>query len=252
MKISIITVCYNSASTIRDTIESVLAQTYSNIEYIIVDGASKDNTLQIINSYKEKIHEIISESDQGIYDAMNKGIKSATGEVVGFINADDFYASTDVIAQIAQAFMHNPVEAVYGDLCYVRQSDVESVVRYWRSSVFKAGDFKKGWCPPHPTFYVRRSVYLQHGFFELTIAADIEIMMRFLEVHRVSAQYLPITFVKMRLGGESNRSFANIIRQNKEILKALKRHGLQSSFWKFILCKFISRVKQFLIKQAID
>ena len=250
LKISIITVCYNSAATITDTIESVLAQTYPNIEYIIIDGASKDKTLDIILSYQNKIQKIITEPDHGIYDAMNKGIMLSTGDVIGFINADDFYPGPDIIEQVVLAFKQSMVDAVYGDLCYVKSNDPKVVVRYWRSSLFKLGSFGRGWCPPHPTFFVRRHIYEKHGLFDLniTIAADVELMMRFLEIHNISVQYLSIVLVIMRLGGTTNRSLGNIIRQNTEVLRALDSHGLRYSWWKFILNKVWVRGKQFFVR----
>ena len=250
LKISIITVCYNSAATITDTIESVLTQTYPNIEYIIIDGASRDGTLDIIHSYRNKIHKIISEPDHGIYDAMNKGIMCSTGDVIGFINADDFYPASDIIEQVIQKFTQSMVDAVYGDLCYVKSSDPKMVVRYWRSSLFHSGSFGLGWCPPHPTFFVRRYIYEKYGLFDLniTIAADIELMMRFLEIYNISSYYLPIILVKMRLGGTTNRSLRNIIRQNKEVLNALDSHDLTYSWWKFVLSKVWGRGKQFFVR----
>lgn len=247
MKISIITVCYNSAETIGDTLKSVRKQTYSDVEHIIVDGMSKDNTLAVITAEGPHVAKLVSEKDNGIYDAMNKGISMATGEIVGFINADDYFASPDVLTLIAKVFADPNIDACYGDLCYVKQHDISTTVRYWQSSEFTLQSFEKGWCPPHPTFFVRRTIYERCGKFDLSykIAADVELMMRFMEVHKIRAKYLPSVMVKMRMGGTTNRSLTNILKQNKEILRALKQHGLQSSIVSLIGSKLFSRGRQF-------
>lgn len=250
MIISIITVCFNSEKTIGDTIKSVISQSHKNIEYIVVDGASNDGTMGVIERYRNALAEVISEPDHGIYDAMNKGIEKATGNVIGFINADDFYASPNVLQVVANIFSDPTVDACYGDLYYVRQYDTSTVVRYWKSSEFKQHSFEKGWCPPHPTFFVRREVYEHFGGFDLSyrIAADMELMMRFLEVHKIRARYIPDVLVKMRMGGTTNRSLSNIVKQNKEILRALKTHGLRSSALRLIASKLVSRGRQFFVR----
>lgn len=252
LQVSIITVCFNSAETIRDSIESVLSQNYPNIEYIIIDGGSTDGTLDIINKYQDKITVNISEPDDGIYDAMNKGMHNATGDVIGFINSDDFYPSKTVLSSIAQVFSDESIDACYGDLCYVKQNNTQSVVRYWKSSAFEPGSFRDGWSPPHPTLFVRRNIYEKYGMFDLDykIAADVELMMRLLEVHDVNAAYLPEVLVHMRLGGETNKSIGNIIRQNQEIWRALKMHGLKPSLFRFIGGKVLSRGKQFVVRPS--
>jgi len=251
-KISIITVCFNSAKTIACTLQSVAEQTWPNIEHIVVDGASSDGTLNVIEQNGSHVARLISEPDKGIYDAMNKGIAAATGDVIGFINADDFYASPDVLKMVAAAFSHQDVNACYGDLCYVRQEDTSALVRYWKSSGFQAGAFERGWCPPHPTFFVRRTIYERFGSFNLgfRIAADVELMMRFLEVHQIRAKYIPYMLVKMRMGGTTNRSWSNIVKQNVEVLRALKIYGLRSSFLPFAARKLICRGKQFLTRPS--
>jgi len=250
LKISIITVCFNSAATIRDTIESVRDQSYRNREFIVIDGNSTDHTLSIVKEFDDEVSCLVSEPDQGIYDAMNKGIRLASGDVIGFINADDFYASNDVLGNVAEIFRHPGVDACYGDLCYVREFDTQSVVRYWRSSEYRPGIFTNGWCPPHPTFFVRRKIYERFGGFDLNyrIAADFELMMRFLEVHQVRARYLREVLVKMRMGGTTNRSLKNIARQNGEILRALKKHGLAANPFAFFGKKIISRGRQFITR----
>lgn len=250
MKISIITVCYNSADTIGDTLRSVRIQNHFNVEHNIIDGGSKDNTLQVVAVEGPHVAKLVSEKDGGIYDAMNKGIAMATGEVIGFINADDFYASSCVLTKVAAVFNDPTVDACYGDLCYVGKSDTSSVVRYWSSSAFCPGSFEVGWCPPHPTFFVRREIYERFGVFDLSykIASDVELMMRFLEVHKIRVKYIPDVLVKMRMGGTTNRSLGNVYKQNKEILRALKLHGLRSSIVRLMGNKLVSRGLQFLVR----
>lgn len=252
MKISIITVCYNSAPTIGDTLRSVRQQTHDDIEHIVVDGLSTDNTLAVVATEGPHLAMLISEKDMGIYDAMNKGIGLATGEVIGFINADDFYASEGVLREVAAAFEKPGVDCCFGDLCYVSKLDAAKVVRYWSSKDFVPGAFERGWCPPHPTFFVRRSVYERLGGFDLNfkIAADFELMARYLEIARVTSFYIPEVLVKMRLGGTTNKSLANILKQNSEIRQALKKLGLKFSMSKFLFPKLTSRAVQFLRRPA--
>jgi glycosyltransferase involved in cell wall biosynthesis len=249
-KISVITVCYNSAATIVDTLRSVNAQTYADVEHIVVDGGSTDETLAIVRAEGARVTTLVSEPDRGIYDAMNKGLRLATGDVIGFINSDDFLASPDVFAKIALAFADPEVGAVYGDLCYVRKANPAQVVRHWRSSPFKPGLFARGWAPPHPTFYVRRELYERFGGYELAypLASDHELMARFLEVHHVHSLYVPELFVRMRTGGATNRSLANIAQQNREIWRAMRKHGLAGSMVGFALRKLVSRGRQFLLR----
>lgn len=248
MKISVITVCYNSAKTIGDTLRSVREQTYKDIEHIIVDGGSTDSTLAVIATEGIHVAKLVSEKDKGIYDAMNKGISMASGEVIGFINADDFYASNSVLTDVAAALEKSGANSCYGDLCYVSQAEPTRVVRYWRSRDFVPGMFEAGWCPPHPTFFVRRSVYERLDGFDLSfkIAADFELMARYLEVARITSCYIPKVLVKMRLGGTTNRSLGNILKQNGEIRQALRKLGLKFSLSKFLLPKLMSRAIQFV------
>ena len=248
-KISLITVCFNSSETIGCTLISVREQSCKNIEHIIIDGASSDETINIIKSEGSHVAKLVSEKDGGIYDAMNKGIAMATGEIIGFINADDFYASSDVLAKVAAVFNDSNIDACYGDLCYVGRHDTSAIVRYWQSSTFHPNSFEEGWCPPHPTFFVRREIYERFGVFDLSykIAADVELMMRFLETHKVRVKYIPGVLVKMRMGGTTNRSLSNIVKQNKEILRALKLHGLRSSIVRLMGNKLVSRGLQFLV-----
>jgi glycosyltransferase involved in cell wall biosynthesis len=253
MKISIITVCYNSEKTIDDTLLSVRAQTYGDIEHIIVDGGSTDRTLAVVAAVGAHVTKVVSEPDKGIYDAMNKGIALATGEVIGFINADDFYPTPEVLALVAAAFDDGGADCCYGDLCYVQQNDVSKTVRYWRSAPFLTGLFGRGWCPPHPTFFVRREVYARLGSFDLNfkIGADIELMARFLEVERISNHYIPSVLVHMRMGGTTNRSLSNIVKQNLEIRRAFLALGLGFSWWRFMANKVVSRALQFFRRPTL-
>lgn len=253
MKISIITVCFNSDKTIADTLRSARAQTNADIEHIIIDGGSKDDTLSVVAAEVMLNHRLVSEKDKGIYDAMNKGIAMATGDIIGFINADDFYPSPDVLSTVAAAFESSGADSCYGDLCYVQQNDVSNTVRYWRSTPFLVGLFSRGWCPPHPTFFVRREVYQRLGGFDLKvkIAADVELMARFLECGRISSHYIPRVLVHMRMGGTTNRSIINVVKQNLEIRQAFLALGLGFSWWSFIGNKVISRLSQFVRRPAL-
>jgi len=253
MKISIVTVCCNSEKTIKTTLKSVRDQTHKKIEHIIIDGNSADNTVLIAKQYPH-INKIISEPDCGIYDAMNKGLKIATGEIIGFLNSDDFYENNEVISKVAKEFEKDPsLDACYSDLIYVDKFDISKTIRYVKSSEFKQGLFSKGWCPPHPTFFVRRSVYECFSNFDLRyhIASDVDLMMRFLEVQKINARYIPELWIKMRLGGTTNKNLKNIIIQNKEILHALKNHNLSVNWISFFFYKIINRALQFLKRPNI-
>ena len=248
MKISVITVCYNSDRTIADTLRSVRSQTYSDIEHIIIDGGSKDETLTVVAADAMLNHKLVSEKDEGIYDAMNKGIALCSGDIIGFINSDDFYPSPDVLSHVAKAFETTNADCIYGDLCYVQQYDVSRIVRYWKSCFFKAGLFENGWCPPHPTFFVRRSVYQRLGGFNLDykIAADVELMARLLAAGRISSSYIPEVLVHMRMGGTTNRNLGNIVKQNLEIRRGLLANGLRFSWPNFVCGKLLARALQFV------
>lgn len=256
MKISVITVAFNSASTIADTIRSVAAQSHSDIEHIVIDGASTDNTVATVRNVVGRVSTLISEPDRGIYDAMNKGISRASGDIIGFLNADDFYASPDVLKWVA-ATMEAGSDSCHGDLCYVKQKDTSKIVRYWKSSSFSPKLFEKGWCPPHPTFFVRRSIYTKLGGFkqEFGVAADVELMARYLEGAGISNRYIPKILVNMRMGGASNRSILSTLKQNMEVRRALRSINLDFSLVKFTANKIASRGIQFVrrpqsIKQA--
>ena len=248
MKISIITVSYNSENFIESCINSIISQSYKDIEYIIIDGSSKDNTLKIIKRYSRYVSTIVSEPDKGIYDAMNKGIKIAKGEIIGFLHSDDMYKNTDVLSKVANVFKNNAsLDACYADLIYVKKTNTSRIVRYWKSSKFIIGSFSRGWSPPHPTFFVRRSIYERYGNFNLKypIVSDIELMMRLLEVHNIQTQYVNEIWIKMRLGGLSNKNFKSILKQNQDILRALSNHTLSSNIITFVINKILSRLKQF-------
>ena len=248
-KISIITVCYNSAKTIEDTILSVINQTYNNIEYIIVDGLSTDNTLEIVNKYQDKIAKVVSEKDAGLYDAINKGIGLATGEIIANINSDDFYIDNNVIADVVAKMEDEKSDTLYADLYYVDEIDTNKVTRNWVSGAYKKGMFYKGWMPPHPTFFVRKSVYDNYGKFNLKLksAADYEIMLRFIHKHECSISYLPRVVVRMRVGGVSNSSLKNRLKANREDKKAWEMNGLKPKPYTLIF-KPLSKVLQFVKK----
>lgn len=247
MKISIITVCYNSEATLEQTIQSVCGQTYQDIEYIIVDGNSKDSTLNIINKYPDVVTKLISESDKGLYDAMNKGIGLATGEVIGFINSDDLFCDKDAILKVMNVFQkHENLESIYADINYVDFVNTNKIVRKWKSGMQQK--FSTGWHPAHPTFYVKRHVYEKYGNFDLSfkLAADFEIMLRFLERYKISTIYLSETFVNMRLGGETNKSFKNILIQNLECFKAFEKNNISFSKFFYPFRRLLPKIKQYL------
>lgn len=230
MKVSIVTVCYNSAATIRDTIESVLAQDYADIEYIIVDGASKDNTLSIVNEYRDRISTVISEPDKGIYDAMNKGIQAATGDVVGILNSDDFFTSNKSIDHIASGFTSG-VDAVYADLVYVKQDNPTAFSRLYSSAGFTKWKMRFGFMVPHPTFYARRELFDRFGYYKLSyrVAADFELMARFFTAG-INAKRVNAIVVSMREGGISSNGLRWRIHQNMEISRACNENGIFTVF----------------------
>lgn len=245
MKISIITVCFNSAKTIEDTMRSVASQSYADIEHIVVDGASTDTTERLVRAHDARLARFVSEPDAGIYDAMNKGLALATGEVVGFLNSDDVYSHEHVVAHIARAMRPQPVDACYGDLVLVDANRSSRVLRYWQSRVYEPGLCARGWMPAHPTFYARREAYARHGGFDLSfrIAADFEMSLRLLDVKKLRTVYLPEVMVRMRSGGESTRSLASVIKGNREAARACAKHGLSGGPG-FLLRKLASKIPQ--------
>ncbi|HRH63942.1 MAG TPA: glycosyltransferase family 2 protein [Bacteroidia bacterium] len=246
MKVSIVTVCYNSAETIENTLISVLSQSYTNIEYIIVDGQSTDATLEIIGRYKSRLSKVISEPDNGIYDAINKGILLASGELVGVLNSDDFYVNSTVIEEVVNELRRQNADCVYGDLQYVDRQDTNIVKRNWVSGKYEHGLFFKGWMPPHPTFFIKNDCYKKYGLFNLKLksAADYELMLRMLHLHQIKAAYLPKVLVKMRVGGKSNISLMNRIKANREDKLAWDINGIKPKFYT-LLMKPLSKLGQF-------
>lgn len=234
LKISIVTVSFNSEKTLADTIYSVLSQTYPNLEYIIVDGASKDNTLDFIRTYESQFNgrmKWISEPDRGLYDAMNKGICMATGDVVGILNSDDFFTSNDVLEKVADSFIGNDVDAVYGDIHFVRSDDLNRCVRYYSSRIFRRGLMRLGFIPAHPSFYCRRECFEKYGCYktDYKIAADFDLLLRFIYVHRIRIKYLPMDMVTMRLGGASTSGLKSRMTGMKEHLRSFRENGVKTN-----------------------
>jgi glycosyltransferase involved in cell wall biosynthesis len=247
-KISIITATYNASATIRNCLDCVQSQTEA-VEHILIDGMSEDSTLTIINEYSSSLAHIISEPDQGIYDAMNKGLKIAAGEIIGILNADDFYPASETLAKVINVFENPQIDACYGDLLYVNGANSDKIVRNWRSGSFSLEKFYWGWMPPHPTFFVRRSVYEKYGLFntDLGSAADYEIMLRFLVKHGIQTVYIPEVLVKMRTGGVSNASVQNRLAANKMDRKAWKVNELRPYPWTLWM-KPVRKIGQWLWK----
>lgn len=251
MKVSIVTVTYNSAATIRDTIKSVLLQTYKNLEFWIIDACSTDNTLCIIKEYekdfKGRLH-YISEPDRGIYDAMNKGINLSTGEIVGVLNSDDFYTSSNVIERLVSSF-NKDIDAVYGDVHFINDGEPDKCIRYYSSNVFRPCLLRFGFMPAHPSFYVRREVYEKFGQYSLDykIASDYDIMVRFFYKYKIRAKYLKMDFVTMRTGGISTKNIQNRILITKEDVKACRKYGLYTNIF-IISLKYIYKIFEFIFK----
>lgn len=248
MKISIITSVFNNKETIAEAIESVLSQTYAKIEYIVVDGASTDGTVDVIEQYSKNIDTFVSEPDKGIYDGLNKGIALATGDIIGFLHSDDLFENECVVTKIVEAFKKKHADSIYGDLTYVSKEDTSHVVRFWKSGMFTLAKLKRGWMPPHPTFYVKREVYKKYGAFDTSfkIAADYDSILRFLGREKISTYYMPEVCVKMRVGGASNKSIRNLVQKSKEDLRAMKNNGVGNVGSLFV--KNASKVPQFFRK----
>jgi len=246
MSLSIITVCFNSEKYIASAIESVISQSYPNLEYIIIDGGSTDNTIEIINSYSGKISKFISEPDKGIYDAMNKGIMHATGDIIGILNSDDYYKDNQVLDKIVQLFRNHKTNSVFADIDYVDPKRENKIIRKWVSGPYKPHSFKKGWHPAHPGFFVKKNIFNSFGDYDLSykVAADFELMLRFIEKHKISNYYLPESIINMRLGGESNKSLRNIFKGNKECFRAFKKNDLQVSVL-YPLFRLLPKINQF-------
>ncbi len=245
MKISIVTAVYNREATVADAIQSVQQQTYRNIDHVIQDGGSTDNTLEIIKSREDARTVLVSEPDRGIYDALNRGMGRATGDIVGLMHSDDIFAHTNVVAQVAHAFEDPETDCVYGDLQYVAANDTNHIIRQWKSGPYNRELLRHGWMPPHPTFYVRRTVLERLGDYDTSyqIAADYDAMLRWLWTGSIRATYIPDVMVKMRVGGESNRSLCRILKKSQEDYRALRSNRVGG--FRTLAKKNISKIRQF-------
>ena len=248
MKISVITATYNAGATLADCLRSVAAQTHPDVEHWVIDGGSTDGSQAIVEAHRDRLAGFVSEPDRGIYDALNKGIRHASGDAIGFLHADDVYGSDDVLAAVAEAFGDPDVDAVYGDLTYVDRDDVSKVIRYWKAGACSKERLARGWMPPHPTFYVRRSAYERYGGFDTRyrIAADYDSIVRLLFVAGLRTAYIPRVLVRMRLGGISNRSLRTITRKSREDLEIMRRHRLGHVHT--LLRKNLSKLGQFWVR----
>lgn len=247
MKISVITTVFNRAGTIGHAIASVSAQNHSDVEHLIIDGASTDETLAVIERHRTPFMRVISEPDNGIYDALNKGIRLARGEIIGVVHSDDFFADSFVLEKVAAVFENEQVEAAYGDLDYVAAADPHRIIRRWRSGSYHRQKLARGWMPPHPTLFMRSSVFARLGVYDTCyqIAADYEAMLRYFGRGGIEPTYIPEVLVKMRVGGESNASLSRIIRKSREDYRALRSSGvggLGALAW-----KNLSKLPQFFI-----
>lgn len=247
LKISVITVCYNSSETIKEAIESVINQTYNNIEYIVVDGLSTDGTQDIIKSYGDKISKFVSEKDKGLYDAMNKGIKLATGDVVGILNSDDFFKDKNVLKTIADAFVKGKTDSVYGDVVIVDPQKKNRIIRYYSSKNFKVNDFNRGIMPPHPSVFIKRHLFEKYGYYDLDfkICADFDFLLRLFFIHKINIQYLPLVTTIMKSGGLSNQSLFTKYTIYQEMKRSIIKNGLEFSIFKY-LSKYYSKFYQFI------
>lgn len=248
MTVSIITATYDSGTTLRNTIESVLLQTFNAIEYIIVDGASKDNTLKIVREYEPRFDgrmKWISEPDNGLYDAMNKGIGMATGDVIGILNSDDFYSSPNVLSTIVQEIQET--DAVYGDIHYVDPSDLTHSVRNYSSKQFRRWMMRLGFMPAHPSFYCRRRVYQTYGLFDTSfkVAADFEQLLRLIYVNRIAIKYVPLDFVTMQTGGVSSSGFSSHKKIIRDHLRAYRKNGVSSNVF-FESLRYLYRIYEMI------
>ena len=251
MKVSIITVSFNCRLTIGDTLRSVSAQHHPDIEHIVVDGASSDGTLDVVRREGGHVAKVVTEPDAGIYDAMNKGLRLATGDLVGFLNADDVFADREAVARLAASASRVEADAVFGDLAYVRSDSLSSVVRYWVSGEFSPRRLRLGWMPPHPTFYISRRTLATCGEFDtsLRIASDYDFMMRCLTRRGVRTAYVPHVIVRMRMGGISNRSIGSMLDKSREDLAVMRRHGIGG--WPTLVCKNLRKLPQFVTSVPI-
>ena len=245
MKISIITAVYNRATTLTNSIDSVQSQSYGNTEHVLVDGASSDGSVELIQERLRSQDLFVSERDKGIYDALNKGLKMATGDVIGLVHSDDYLADSHVLRDVAHALSQPGVDGVYGDLQYVSKDDTSKVIRHWESGEYHISKLKRGWMPPHPTLFLKREVIEQWGGYDtnLRIAADYDAMLRYLQKGKIQLAYIPRVLVKMRVGGESNQSLKKIIQKSREDIVALRNNGVGG--FGTLIFKNLSKVKQF-------
>jgi glycosyltransferase len=248
IKVSIITAVYNNREHLEECFSSVFSQTFQNIEFIVVDGGSTDGSVEIIQQNGQKIARWVSEPDKGIYDALNKGIGMASGDVIGFLHSDDLFYSSETIAHVAKAFETTGCEAVFGDLMYVSRDNPDRIIRYWKSNPFKASLLKQGWMPPHPTLFAKRQWYATKGTFrtDFCISADYDLILRLFSDKKFTTEYLPEVITKMRAGGASNRSLGNIYQKSKEDYIALLQSGVGGAWTLFM--KNVRKVWQFVRK----
>jgi glycosyltransferase involved in cell wall biosynthesis len=249
MKITIITACLNAHETLESCFASVVAQRNVEIEHILIDGGSTDGTLDVIDKYSDHIARVVSGPDNGIYDAMNKGLRLATGDVIGILNADDMYFNEYCLQTVVDEFERSQAASVFGDLVYIRPDNLDRVVRYYRSNHFSINHFARGWMPAHPTFFVKRACYERYGLFktDYRIAADYELLVRFLAKHNVSYSYIPKVLVKMRTGGVSTRSLVSNYILNREIVRACRENGVETNIF-IVLSKYFTKILQLFQK----
>ena len=250
LTISIITVCYNSSKTILDTIKSVNLQSYKYIEHVFIDGLSTDNTKEIIRLNSKKTNLIISEEDSGLYDAINKGVLNATGDIIALLHSDDIFSSSEIISDLMEKIQNENLDGVYGDLLYVDKINTDKIIRFWKSCEFTPTLLREGWMPAHPTLILKKEVYLKHGVFDKSfkIAADYDFMLRIFKDSNLKFGYLPKVVNKMRVGGASNRNLKNIIKKSKEDYRAIRSNNI-GGFTTLIL-KNTSKIKQFFNKKV--
>lgn len=249
MQISVVTAVYNRALTVGQAVKSVQAQTFRNVEHIIQDGGSSDGTLEVVRSLADERTRVLSERDSGIYDAINRGIVRASGDVIGLMHSDDFFTNDGVLEMVAQALSDSAIDGVYGDLQYVAQDNPDRIVRHWRSGSYSAAKLRRGWMPPHPTLYLRRDVFARWGLYDTSfrIAADYDAMLRYLVQGGIKLAYIPHVLVTMRVGGESNRSLGRILKKSREDLQAIRRNDVGG--FGTLAMKNLSKVGQFIKKR---
>tara|TARA_B110000008_G_C16978470_1_gene567163 strand:- start:5691 stop:6464 length:774 start_codon:yes stop_codon:yes gene_type:complete len=245
--VSIITVVFNNVGQIKEAIKSVLSQNYSNIEYVVIDGNSNDGTKEILEEYRNQISVLLIEPDKGLYDALNKGINLSSGEVIGFLHSDDFFANRNVVNDLMECFDNENADVVYGDLDYLKRGSNKLILRHWHAGNFSKRKLNYGWMPPHPTFYAKKELYQSFGCFNpnYKIAADYDCMLRILK-QDISVSYIPKVFVKMRTGGKSNKNLKNIVQKSYEDYIVMKNHNIGGVI--SLICKNLSKLQQFLIR----